>query len=79
MNYDYIHNTINHDLQLYVSLTTTLTTCLDVELTHVDPHPDTYVFLGDNLISWFSKPYHIVFRSTFEAEYHVAKLVSKND
>nr|GEU71676.1 ribonuclease H-like domain-containing protein [Tanacetum cinerariifolium] len=78
----YVWGTVDFDLQLYASSTTSLVGYTDGDWAGC---PSTrrstsgyYVFLGDNLLSWSSKRQHTISRSSAEAEYHgVANVVAK--
>ncbi|KAK4346002.1 hypothetical protein RND71_036178 [Anisodus tanguticus] len=79
----YIQVTLDHDLHLYPSSTTTLISYTDVDWGGCpDIRCSTYgycVFLGDNLISWSSKRQATFSRSSAEAEYRgVANVVSES-
>ncbi|KAK4352439.1 hypothetical protein RND71_027957 [Anisodus tanguticus] len=79
----YIQNTLNYDLHLYPSSTSTL-----VSYTNADwgGCPDTRrstsgycMFLGNNLVLWSAKRQSTLFRSSAEAEYRgVANVISES-
>ncbi|XP_062100016.1 uncharacterized mitochondrial protein AtMg00810-like [Humulus lupulus] len=79
----YIQGNLDHGLHLYPSSTSTLVSYTDVDWGGCpDTRRSTFgycVFLGDNLISWSSKPHATLSRSSAEAEYRgVANVVSES-
>ncbi|GJZ04320.1 ribonuclease H-like domain-containing protein [Tanacetum coccineum] len=78
----YIRGSLDHGLQLFSSSTTSLVAYSDADWAGC---PTTrrstsgyYVFLGNNLLSWFSKRQPTLFRSSVEAEYRgVANVVAE--
>lgn len=80
----YIQGTLDHGLQLHVSPTTNLVaySYTDCGICTVSCRLTSgyYVFLGDNLISWFSKPKQkcVISRSSAKSEYHgVANVIAE--
>nr|GEZ78304.1 ribonuclease H-like domain-containing protein [Tanacetum cinerariifolium] len=78
----YVRGTVDFNLQLYASATTSLVGYTDADWAGC---PSTrcstfgyYVFLGDNLLSWSSKRQHTISRSSAEAKYRgVANVVAE--
>jgi hypothetical protein len=71
----YLQGTLDHDLLLHRASTSDLVIYTDADW---DGCPNTrwstlgyVVFLGDNLISWFSKRRNAISHSSAEVEYHV--------
>ncbi|GJT79123.1 ribonuclease H-like domain-containing protein [Tanacetum coccineum] len=74
--------TLNHELQLYISSTSQLIAYSDADWAGCPTTrwstSDYCIFLGDNLITWSSKRQHVTSRSSAEAEYRgVANAVAK--
>jgi hypothetical protein len=69
----YLQGTLDHSLLLCCASTSDLVVYTDADWASCpDTHRSTSgyaVFLGDNLVSWFSKRQNIVSRSSAEAEY----------
>ncbi|GKB74746.1 ribonuclease H-like domain-containing protein [Tanacetum coccineum] len=78
----YVRGTMDFDLQLYVSATTSLVGFIDADWAGCpSTHKSTSgycVFLGDNLLSWSSKHQHTFSRSSAEVEFRgVTNVVAK--
>ncbi|GKF10780.1 ribonuclease H-like domain-containing protein [Tanacetum coccineum] len=78
----YVSGTIDHGLQLHVASTSQLTAYTDADWAGCPVTRRSTsgycVFLGDNLLSWFSKRHVTLSRSSAEAEYRgVANVVAE--
>ncbi|XP_071741270.1 uncharacterized mitochondrial protein AtMg00810-like [Rutidosis leptorrhynchoides] len=76
-----VRGTVNNGLQLFVSSTKVIAYSDAYWVSCPDTRSSTfgyYVFLGDNILSWYSKRQATVSRSSTEAEYRtVANVVAK--